>query len=92
MAGEPDHAAAGVLMDVGVPGGGERDAVTPGEPGAEDAELGGTGDVDDVGAEGAEGAIDGAEVAEEEGVEEEVFLEGDGGAGAGQLEGVEVGG
>ena len=90
MTGEPMHAAAGVLVDVGVPGGGERDPVAPGEPGAKDAELGGAGDVEEVGAEGAEGAIDGAGVADEERIEVEVFFERDGGAGAGELEGVEV--
>ena len=91
MAGEPAHAAGGVLVDVGVPGGGERDVVAPGEPGAEDAELAGTGDVEDVGTEGAEGSVDGAGVADEEGIEVEIFFKGDGGAGTWELEGVEVG-
>ena len=90
MAGEPMHAAAGVLVDVSVPGGGERNAVAPGERGAEDAELAGAGDVEDVRTEAAEGAIDGARVAGEEGVEEEIFFEGDGGARAREFESVEV--
>lgn len=90
MPGEPVHATAGVLVDVGVPGGGEWDAVAPSEVRAKEAELAGAGDVKDVRAEGAEGAIDDASVAEEEGIEVEIFFERDGGAGARELQGVEV--
>jgi len=76
--GEPAHAAGGVLMQIGVPAGDEGDAELMGEVGSEEAELAGAGDVDDVGAEGADGGGDAVVVAEEEGVEAEVFFEVDG--------------
>ena len=52
---EPGGAAGGVLVDVGVPAGDQRDVELPGEVGAKDAELAGAGDVDDLGLEGADG-------------------------------------
>ena len=87
--GEPVEAAGGVLVDVGVPGGGEGDAELVGEPGSEEAELAGAGDVDDVGAEAEEFALDAGDVAGEEGVEGEVFFDADGGEAAGEFEGPE---
>jgi hypothetical protein len=90
--GKPAEAAGGVLVDVRVPGGGERDAQIVGEPGSESAELAGTGDVDDVGAEAEEFALDAGEVAGKERVEGEILLEADGGEAAGELEGLELAG
>ena len=78
----------GVLVDVGVPGGGEGDAELVGEPGSEEAEFAGAGDVDDVGTEADEFALDAGEVADEEGVEGEIFFDADGGEAAGELEGL----
>ena len=75
VAGEPAHAAGGVLVEIGVPGGDEWDVELVGEVGSKEAELAGAGDVDDVGAEGADGGGDEVGVAEEEWVEAEIFFE-----------------
>ena len=91
-AGEPVDATGGVLVDVGVPGGGEGDAEFVGEPSSEEAKFAGAGDVDDVGAEAEEFALDAGDVADEEGVEGEVLLDADGGEAAGEFEGFEFAG
>ncbi len=75
VARQPAHAAGGVLVEIGVPAGDERDVELVGEVGSKEAELAGAGDVDDVGAKGADGGGDEVGVAGEEGVEAEIFFD-----------------
>ncbi len=86
---EPAHAAGGVFVEIGVPGGDEREVELVGEVGSEEAEFAGAGDVKDVGAEGADGFGDQIRVAEEEGVEAEVLFEEDGEGAAAEFEGLD---
>jgi hypothetical protein len=79
-------------MHVGVPGGGQGDSLFPGEVGSKEAKLAGTGDVDEIGTEAKELAANGAGVAEEERIKLKVLFDPDSGAGAGELEGMELGG
>lgn len=67
-------------------GGGEGNAVEEGDGGGHEADVAGAGDVDDVWPELVDGAVDEAEVAEEDGVEVEVLVEGYGKDAAAEFE------
>src|SRR5580704_12187130 len=78
VAKEPGRASRGVFMNIGVPGGGEREMEMIRQYDADDAVIAGPGNVDDVGAEFLEGADDQRQMAYVTGVEGEVLFEREG--------------
>ncbi len=90
QAQKPVGAAGGVLVDVGVPTGGERQVQVMRKAGAEHAHFAGAGDVNQVGTKALEHFADEGNVAQKRGVEAEIFFESEGEKAAGQFEGPDV--
>jgi hypothetical protein len=89
---KPIKAAGSVLVDVGMPRGGERDALFPSKVSSEYAELARAGDVDDVRLKTQKLATYGVAMSPEQRIKLEIFFDSDGDTGTWQFKSAEVAG